>query len=85
MTSGIAGTAGQRVIVVEHDDRTREPRPGGDRHPGTVLAVEGIYAQVCYDDPAANGGRPDAFYAGSGWRAWDGEFRWRLQRQVRAC
>lgn len=67
-----------RVVVVEHDEATRAPREGGRRFPARVVKTEGIYIQVAYDDRAVNGGRPDAFYEESGWRAWDGAFRWRL-------
>ena len=70
---------GDEVIAVEHDDQTRRPRPDGRRFPAHVVQEGGIYAQVRYDDGQLNGGRHDAFYQESGWRAWDGEFRWRLE------
>jgi hypothetical protein len=67
-----------QVIVVEHDEATRTPRPGGQRLPARVVATEGIYIQVDYKDRAVNRGRPDVFYKESLWRAWDGALRWRL-------
>lgn len=70
--------AGDRVVVVEHDEATRTPREGGRRHPGRVVKTEGIYVQVDYDDRTVNGGRTDLFYGESGWRAWDGAMRWRV-------
>lgn len=69
---------GDPVFVVEHDEATRAPREGGRRYPARVVGTEGIYIQVDYEDQTVNRGRPDAFYAESGWRAWDGVMRWRL-------
>lgn len=69
---------GDPVVVVEHDEATRAPLEGGRQHRAEVVRVEGIYVQVTYEDRALNGGRPDAFYAESLWRAWDGALRWRL-------
>lgn len=69
---------GDRVLVVEHNDQTRQPLEGGDIHPGVCVAADGLYVQVRYDDQALHSGRPDVFYKESGWRAWDGQFRWRL-------
>ena len=63
----------QDVAAVEHDDSTRQPREGGKVKLATVTQLGGIYVQVRYE-----GGALDGFYAESGWRAWDGEFRWRL-------
>lgn len=70
---------GDRVVVVEHHDGSRSPVDGGERHGGRIVAAEGWYLQVAYDDPAMNGGRPDPFWAGSRWRAWDGWFHWRVE------
>lgn len=69
---------GDPVVVVEHDEATRTPRKGGRRFPARIVATEGIYVQVAYEDRAVHRGRPDAFYRESLWRAWDGAFRWRL-------
>jgi hypothetical protein len=69
---------GDEVLVVEHDEATRTPRPGGQRLPARVVATEGIYIQVDYADRSVNRGRPDVFYKESLWRAWDGALRWRL-------
>ncbi len=70
--------AGDPVVVVEHDEATRTPREGGRRFPARIVATEGIYVQVDYEDRAVNGGKPDVFYWESWWRAWDGAMRWRL-------
>jgi len=72
---------GDPVVVVEHDEATRTPREGGRRLPARVVNVEGIYVQVGYEDRAVNQGRPDVFYRDSGWRAWDGVMRWRLEEK----
>jgi hypothetical protein len=69
---------GDSVVVVEHDEATRTPREDGRRFAAQVVAAEGIYFQVAYKDRDVNGGRPDAFYKESLWRAWDGAMRWRL-------
>lgn len=67
------------VAVVEHDDRTRQPREGGQVHRATVTAAgDGSYIIIRYAGESVNRGRPDQFWSDSGWRAWDGEFRWRL-------
>jgi hypothetical protein len=75
-------TKHQDVAVVEHDDQTRQPREGGRRFNATVTSAEGIYLAVRYNDDQQGlgvvGHRTGQFYAESGWRAWDGEFRWRL-------
>jgi hypothetical protein len=70
---------GGEVVVVEQDRDTRAPKPGGRRFPAKVEAAEGIYLQVRYADKSVNGGKPDQFYTDSGWRAWDGDLRWRLE------
>ena len=44
-----------------------------------ITGTEGAYIQVRYDT-----GRTDQFYAESGWRAWDGELRWRIESFVDA-
>ena len=70
----------QDVAAVEHDDSTRQPREGGKVKLATVTQLGGIYVQVRYE-----GGALDGFYAESGWRAWDGEFRWRLMPLCSRC
>ena len=47
-------------------------------HEATVADVAGIYVHVDYADRSVPGGRRNVFYRDSGWRAWDGETRWRL-------
>ena len=78
MTETAALEVGQRVTATEYDESTRAPRHDGQCYPATVTALEGIYVQVRYDSEALNSGRPDSYYAESGWRAWDGCLRWRL-------
>jgi hypothetical protein len=69
---------GERVRAVDHVG-THPP------FEGLIAALSKAYVQVAYDDPDAGyGGRTDTYFAGSGWRAWDGEKRWRLQ-VVRHC
>lgn len=46
--------------------------------PAVVEALAGRYVIVRYDGPEVFAGKADQFYAGSGWRAWDGLFCWRL-------
>lgn len=70
--------AGDRVRIVEHNDDTREPKPGGKVREGTVTAVNGLYAVAKYEDHWGGGKVTASFYRESGWAAWDGEFRWRL-------
>lgn len=70
---------GSPVLVVEHDEATRDPREGGDRFPAHVSSVEGMYVQVLYDDETVNRGRPDVFFKESLWRAYDGALRWRIE------
>jgi hypothetical protein len=68
-----------RVTAVEHDDADRRPRPGGRTYGACVTQVTRLYVAVTYDDPERAGSVTDLFYAESGWRAWDGQFRWRLR------
>lgn len=72
---------GDEVLVVEHHEATRTPREGGKRLPARIVAMEGIYVQVDYEDRVVNRGRPDVFYKESLWRAWDGAHRWRLMAE----
>lgn len=67
---------GDDVLVTEHRDGV--PRKGGRRFRAKVTEITGIYALIAYADPAATSRKTDQFYAESGWRAWDGELRWRL-------
>lgn len=71
---------GDTAEVVEHDDQTRQPRPGGMRMQCTVTAVSRCYVLVEFPGYGniALGQKTDQFWRDSGWRAWDGEFRWRL-------
>jgi hypothetical protein len=72
-------TPGSPCRVVEHDEQTREPKPGGIVYPARVAEVTSMYVFAAYDDPEVyKRGRCDQFYADSGWRAWDGQLRWRL-------
>jgi hypothetical protein len=64
----------QDVVIVEHDDRTREPKQGGEvMQPATVTAIEGAYVRA-----RTEFGITLVFWAESGWTAWDGMFQWRL-------
>lgn len=65
---------GDEVRVVEHDDSTRQPKPGGDVLQAKVVKVSEAYVFVRLGD-----GESDAFWRETGWRAWDGEMRWRLE------
>lgn len=64
---------GMACRVVEHDDQTREPKPGGRVEATLVERLTGPYVQV----RTGRWGRM-SFWAASGWAAWDGQFRWRL-------
>ena len=75
----------QEVAVVEHDDSTRQPREGGKVHYATVTDVTKAYIIVSYHDRSVYGGKRDQFWEGSGWRAWDGWFRWRLVPLCTRC
>jgi hypothetical protein len=75
----------QEVAVVEHDDSTRQPREGGKVHYATVTDVTKAYIIVSYHDRTVFGGKRDQFWNGSGWRAWDGWFRWRLVHVCTRC
>ena len=66
---------GQEVLVVEHDETTRQPKPDGIVRRAVVTEVNGheVWAAYCDD------GILDIFWAETGWRAWDGgEYRWKL-------
>ncbi len=73
---------GDPVRVVEHDDASRLARPGGRIFGGEVASVTEVYVSIRYTSPAPrrrNRMATDQFWRDSGWRAWDGEFRWRLE------
>jgi len=72
---------GMAARIVEHDDQTRQPRPGGKVIPATVASEAGIYVTVKFNDPEWPRPRDTlmSFYAESGWAAWDGMFRWRVE------
>jgi hypothetical protein len=67
------------VTVVEHDDADRRPRPGGKTYSARVTQVARLYVAVAYDDPELARDGTGLFFAESGWRAFDGQFRWRLR------
>lgn len=62
-------------LVAEHDDVTRQPKPGGKTIPAVVEFAGRVFIQVQLNDGY---GSRRAFYRKSGWAAGDGEFRWRL-------
>lgn len=68
---------GMACRVVEHDEATREPKPGGRVLDAYVVDAAYLYvvARVLSGDPA---GRVARFWAESGWTVRDGDFRWRL-------
>ena len=47
-----AWQVGQAVNVVEHDDSTRQPKPGGLVFGAEITELTGIYALVRYTEPA---------------------------------
>lgn len=74
--------AGDRVVAVEYrldGSRTGREYPGWvETGPTTLFGIVGVR----YDDPALNGRNlTDPYYGRSGWRAWDGELRWRLRKE----
>jgi hypothetical protein len=71
---------GEPVIAVEYGP-DRRPKPGGLRFAATVVATPGPYVIVRYADPAETGRDTDQFYADRGWRAHDGELRWKLRKR----
>jgi hypothetical protein len=77
-TQGALGALqpGEPVRIVEHDGATRQPKPGGEVIPATVYRVTdgGAYIQVSTERYGLL-----SFWRESGWHAWDGEFRWRLE------
>lgn len=68
---------GEPVTVVEYG-QDRRPRPHGTRLPAHVTGAAGTFVLITYDDPSQAGRERDQFYTGSGWRAMDGELRWKL-------
>jgi hypothetical protein len=73
------GQAGESVRIVEHDDTTRQPRPGGCVFAAKVTQVTALYVTVTYEDVVAASGMSRQFWLESGWSAWDGGFYWRLE------
>ena len=68
---------GEAVTVIEYGpDRRR--RRGGQRFTAIVTSTSGRYVLIRYDHPDVSGRDHDQFYAESGWRAMDGELRWKL-------
>lgn len=70
--------AGDRVRIVEHDDVTREPKPGGREFPATVIRVMGAYVYAKPDESETFLGKSVQFWADSGWTAWARRFSFRL-------
>jgi hypothetical protein len=68
-----------RVTVVEHTDADRRPRLGGRVYGASVIRATRLYVVIAYDNRELTRTGMDLFYAGSGWRAFDGEFCWRLR------
>jgi hypothetical protein len=68
-----------RVTVVEHTDADRRPRPGGKLYGGSVLFATRLYTVISYDDASLTRTGADLFLTGTGWRAFEAEYRWRLR------
>lgn len=66
-------SAGDRCLVVEHDNGTRRPKKNGREIPATVELAGTVYVRVRTDN-----GMVQTFYRESGWLSGDGEHRWRL-------
>lgn len=77
-------------MELREDDRVRAVDVTGAIAPlnGTVIKVSAFYAIIWYDladrERIHWGDKADGYYLSSGWRAWDGEMRWRLQL-IRLC
>lgn len=76
---------------VEIGDQIRAIDQRGRHEPAaaTVVHLTGWYIIVQYAPDAVKrlgltSGYRDTYWRGSGWRAWDGELRWRLQ-EIRTC
>jgi len=67
----------EAVTVVEYG-ADRGPRRGGQRFTAIVTGASGRYVLIRYDNPDLTCREHDQFYAESGWRAMDGELRWKL-------
>jgi hypothetical protein len=80
----VAWTEGERCRIVEHYDSTRQPVENGEVIPATVTSVAGLYVSALPNE-AGRVRKPVTFWAGSGWTAWDGMFRWRLIRDGEAA
>lgn len=67
---------GQRVTIVEHDDATRRPKPGGGTMTGEVVrAAEGSPYVVLSVDGFMG---LQTYWRESGWPAWTARFTWRI-------
>jgi len=64
---------GDRCLVVEHDNATRQPKADGRELPATVEQAGPVYVRV-----RTGNGLVETFYQETGWRSGDGEHRWRL-------
>jgi hypothetical protein len=68
-----------RVTVVEHTDADRRPRACGKLYGAGIIKVTRLYIAIAYNDQALTRTGTDLFYADTGWRVFDGEYRWRLR------
>lgn len=68
------------VAVVEHDDATRQRREGGRVLAACVTKLTAVYVQADIEGYGAV-----TFWLESGWRAWTGDFGWRLVPLCRSC
>ena len=64
---------GDRCRVVEHDDGTRQPKPGGKVLPGVMERMGAVYVRVRLGELYA-----ETCYRESGWQSGDGRHQWRL-------
>jgi hypothetical protein len=77
VSTEIRFSEGDKVRVVEHDDATREPKPGGEVHYATVSGTNSVFTLVDYET-SIRLHPPMLFDTGSGWAAAHAEYRWRL-------
>lgn len=63
---------GMACRVVEHDDATRRPVPGGRVIPATVCSTGPVYVRARSEERGVQ-----TFYL-SGWLSGDGTHRWKL-------
>lgn len=79
MTETAAYAVGDRVIVVEHDPKTRQPKVAPRIYPATVKRLSS--AAFDYVTVECDENRADlSFYRDTGWNTgWDNGYRWRVQ------